>query len=125
MAIGSIPAILVHGYSSRPESLEAPAPWPREAGLLVAESLLAAFGEGMRNWRSALVRGPLFTAAMIGLAGLRRRAERAQARRIDLTALTAPQRSWRRAYAAAAGRSPQARSSAESSTSGGCAPDTP
>ena len=46
----------------------------------------------MRTWRSALVRGPLFTAGAMALAGLRRRAERAQARRIELTALTAPQR---------------------------------
>jgi hypothetical protein len=34
-------------------------------------------------------------------------------------------RSWWRAYAAAVARSPQARSSAESSTSGGWAPETP
>jgi hypothetical protein len=92
MEIGSIPAITVHGYAGRPETLEAPAPWPQEVGLLLAESMLAAFGEGMRTWRSALVRGPCFTAAMVGLGRLRTRAERAQARRIALTAVTAPQR---------------------------------
>jgi hypothetical protein len=174
MEIGSIPAITVYHHTLRPDQLEAPAPWPQELALMLAESVLAAFGEGMRTWRSALLRGPFLTAGGMALAAVRRRAERAHARRLGLTALTAPQRSvtahmvvllvaahvywllratgrasrpqrlpwallaakdairrfdersrWRRAYAAAAARSPQACSSAESSTSGGWAPETP
>jgi hypothetical protein len=92
MDIGSLPAIGLYHSARHPERLAAPPTWSRELALLLAESVLAALGEGMRTWRAAVLRGPPLTAAGLALGALRRRAERAQARRIQLTALTAPQR---------------------------------
>jgi hypothetical protein len=163
----------VFNAARHPERLMAPPPWPQELALLSGTVLLGAIGGRVTGWRSALRWGPPWAAAAAVLARARLRAERRAARRLGLTALTAPQRSlglylpvflalavyallrltgrvrrplrqpwptlaaqevirrldqrrnWWRAYAAAGARSPQARSSAESSTSGGWAPEKP
>jgi len=82
--------ITILGHAQHPERLTAPPPLGIELALSAAELLIAALAGPTRGWRSFLLRLPPVAAASLPLGIVRRRAERASARRLGVTATTAP-----------------------------------
>jgi hypothetical protein len=82
--------LTVFGNARHPERLTAPPPVAIELSLSAAELLVAALAGPIRGPRAFLVRFPPVAAASLALGAARRRAERASARRLGVTATTAP-----------------------------------